>query len=87
MSWRRFAYGAAGTIGLGMLAIVYYRAATPLLEMSTTGRHQGPFSQQAQWALDLTPYIIAMLLLALWIWVIVGAVQKERTVGQRVVRR
>lgn len=85
--WRRFAYGAAGTIGLGVLGIIYYRIAVPFFEMSTTGEHQGPFSHVAQWGLDITPYIIAILLLALWLWVAVGAVQKERTLERRVIRR
>jgi hypothetical protein len=39
------------------------------------------------WLDNLVPIVLVILLLAVWVWVIAGAVQDERTVDRRRVRR
>jgi len=84
-TWQRFGVGFFSTIAL-MIGGVLYRqvfvdALLPLVDP------EGQFSQPVVWLDNLVPIILVMLLLAVWAWVIAGAVQDERTVDRRRVRR
>ena len=79
----RFAF--VSTIGLSFAGIIYAEVFSaellPLIDKD------GIFSTPVVWLDNLAPIVIVTLLLAIWIWVIAGAVQDERTVDRRRVRR
>jgi hypothetical protein len=78
-----FAFGS--TIALGFVSIIYERAfKQSLVPLIST---DGIFSEPVFILERIVPVLIAMLLLGVWIWVIWGAVQDERTVDRRRVRR
>jgi multisubunit Na+/H+ antiporter MnhC subunit len=74
---RRLVVAAGGFIANTILALIYVRAAAPLLQMSTTGEFQGPFSPVSELALVIPAVVIGLLYLALAAWVIAGPVQEE----------
>lgn len=46
----------------------------------------GPFSTPITWLENLVPLILVMLLLVVWAWVVIGAVEDEKTVRRSRVR-
>jgi hypothetical protein len=78
-----FAFGS--TIALGIISIIYQRVFKS--ELIPLIGNNGLFSEPVFILERLVPVIIAMLLLGVWVWVIWGAVQDERTVDRRRVRR
>jgi hypothetical protein len=84
-TYRRIGVAIIWTIGLAMAGLIYNRvfvsALLPLVDPN------GTFSTPVTWLDNLVPVVIVILLLAVWIWVIAGAVQDERTVDRRRVRR
>lgn len=81
--FQRFGYGLFATLALGVGGIIYAEVFTTQLAPLATGAHSGPFTEQVTWLDQLVPLIIVILLLAVWLWVIAGAVQEERTVERR----
>lgn len=80
--WIRMGLGAAFTVALAILAMVYFRVGQPIFDMAT-GEYSGEFSYIVANLEVVVPAIIGCLLLATWIWVIVGPVQKEPTARRR----
>jgi len=80
-AWRRFGYGLFSTIAIAIGGLMYnevfVEALFPLVDS------EGQFSTPVVWLNSLVPAILGALLLAVWIWVIVGSVQEERTVNRR----
>jgi len=74
---RRLVVAASGFIATTILALIYVRAAAPLLQKSTTGAFQGPFSPVAELALVIPAVVIGLLYLSLAAWVVAGPVQEE----------
>jgi len=73
------------TLALAIAAMIYNRVfVQQLLPLVEQG---GTFSQPAYILESLVPILLAVLLGASWLWVIAGAVQDERTVDRRRVRR
>jgi hypothetical protein len=84
-TWQRFGVGLFSTIAAMIGGLVYNRVfVDALLPLVDPG---GRFSQPVIWLDNLVPIVLVMLLLAVWAWVIAGAVQDERTVDRRRVRR
>lgn len=84
-TWNRLRFALVATMALAGLGIVYVQVFSqrllPLVDKD------GMFSTPVIWLDNLVPIILATLLLAVWVWMIAGAVQDERTVDRRRVRR
>jgi len=83
-TWQRIGLALAYTIALLVGALLYnevfVQGLLPLINMS------GTFSTPVVWLERIVPAVLLILLVAVWGWVIVGAVQDERTVNRRVRR-
>lgn len=86
-TWQRFGVGLFSTIALMVGGLIYSEVFAaellPLIDMDA----DSPFITPVAWIDNLVPVIIVALLLAVWAWVIAGAVQDERTVDRRQLRR
>jgi len=84
-TWQRIGVGLVSTIGLMLGGLLYNEVFVEnLLPIVDTS---GQFSTPVVWLDRIVPVVIVALLVAVWIWVIAGAVQDERTVDRRRVRR
>jgi len=83
-TWQRIGVALAYTIALLVGALLYnevlVQGLLPLINMS------GTFSTPVAWLERIVPAVLLILLVAVWGWVIVGAVQDERSVNRRVRR-
>jgi hypothetical protein len=84
-TWNRLRFAFVSTVGLGILGIIYTQVFSATL-LPTIDKN-GIFSTPVIWLDNIVPIIIAVLLLTVWVWVIAGAVQDERNVDRRRVRR
>ena len=84
-TWQRLRYAFVSTVALAMAGIVYSEVFSESLMPVVD--NDGMFSTPLIWLDRLAPVIIVGLLLAVWVWFIAGAVQDERTVDRRRVRR
>ena len=84
-TWKRIGVALFSTFALMVGGLVYNEVfasnLVPLVDPS------GTFSTPVVWLERLVPVILVVLLIAGWAWVIAGAVQDERTVDRRRVRR
>jgi len=81
----RFAYGFYATIAVAIGALFYNEVFVEnLLEFAP---EEGPFAAPVGYLEIVVPIVLLTILLAVWVWVIVGGVQEERRVEQRQVRR
>ena len=84
-TYQRIGVAIVWTIALAMAGLIYNRvfvgALLPLVDTN------GTFSTPIVWLDNIVPVVIVILLLAVWVWVIAGAVQDERTGERRRVRR
>jgi len=84
-TFRRFGVALFSTIALMVGGVVYnevfVEALLPLVDTDST------FGAPVGWLDSIVPIVLLILLLAVWAWTIAGAVQEERTVDQRQVRR
>jgi hypothetical protein len=83
-TWQRIGVAMFWTIGLLIGGLLYNRVFVGnIMPLVDTG---GTFSTPVVWLENLMPIVLLVLLLAVWAWVIAGAVQDERTVDRRVRR-
>jgi len=84
-TWQRIGVAIFFTIALAVGGLLYnevfVQTLLPVVDMD------GQFSQPVGMLDTLVPIVLAVLLAAVWLWVIAGAVQDERTVDTRRVRR
>jgi len=84
-TWQRIGVALFWTLGLMVGGMVYQRvfkaALYPLIDPN------GTFSTPAVWLEQLVPVLFVILGMGIWVWVIAGAVQDERGVDRRRVRR
>lgn len=80
---QRSGYALFATLALAVGGVIYAEVFTAELVPLATETHSGPFSSRVTWLDQLVPVILVGLLLAVWLWVIWGAVQEERTVQRR----
>jgi hypothetical protein len=83
-TWQRIGVALFFTIGIAVGALLYnevfIQTLLPVVDMS------GQFSQPVAILEAIVPIVLLVLLAAVWLWVIAGAVQDERTVQTRRVR-
>lgn len=83
-TWQRIGVAVMWTISLMVGGLVYQRVFVeqflPLIDRSSR------WATAAIWADRIAPFVLVMLALAIWAWVVAGAVQEERTVNRRRVR-
>jgi hypothetical protein len=84
-TWQRIGVAMFWTLALMVGGLVYNRVF--VAELLPLVDPDGTFSAPVLVLDRLVPVILVMLLLAVWVWVIAGAVQDERTVDRRRVRR
>jgi hypothetical protein len=84
-TWQRLRFAFISTIAIAVGGIIYAEVWSPVLYPMVD--KDGIFSTPVIWLDRLVPLVLVFLLLAVWIWVIAGAVQDERTVDRRRVRR
>jgi len=84
-TWQRIGIAIAWTIGLLIAGLLYNEVFVaeiyPLIDTSAQ------FATPAVWLRRIFPIVVLVLLAAVWTWVIAGAVQDEKTVDRRRVRR
>ena len=84
-TWQRIGVAIFFTIALAVGGLLYnevfVQTLLPVVDMD------GQFSQPVGMLDTLVPIVLAVLLAAVWLWVIAGAVQDERTIDRRRVRR
>lgn len=84
-TWQRIGVAIFFTIALAVGGLLYnevfVQTLLPVVDMD------GQFSQPVGMLDTLVPIVLAVLLAAVWLWVIAGAVQDERTIDTRRVRR
>ena len=84
-TWQRIGVALFWTLGLMVGGLIYNRVfAAELFPMVDPS---GTFSTPVIWLNRIVPVVLVVLLLAVWAWVIAGAIQDERTVDRRRVRR
>jgi len=84
-TWQRIGVALFSTLALMVGGLVYNEVfVSELLPLVDTS---GQFSTPVVWLDRLVPVVLVALLVAVWVWVIAGAVQDERTVDRRRVRR
>jgi len=84
-TWRRIGVGLFSTISLMMGGLIYNEVfAQEIFPLINTS---GTFSTPVVWIDRIVPIVLVTLLVAVWAWVIAGAVQDERTVDRRRLRR
>lgn len=84
-TFRRIGVALFSTFALMMGGLLYNEVfVSELLPLVDTS---GTFGTPVVWLERLVPIVIGVLLAAVWIWVIAGAVQDERAVDRRRVRR
>lgn len=83
-TWQRIGVGLKYTIGLAIGGVLYQQmfieALLPLVEQG------GLFSQPVFIMERVVPAVMLIILVAVWAWVVAGAVQDERSVNRRVRR-
>jgi hypothetical protein len=80
-TWQRFGVALFSTLGLAVGGILYRQIfVTELLPLVDP---DGQFSTPVIWLDNIIPLVLVAILLAVWVWVIAGAVQDERTVDRR----
>ena len=84
-TWQRIGVAIFFTIALAVGGLLYQQVIVevllPVVDMS------GQFSQPVGMLEVIVPIVLLVLLGAVWLWVIAGAVQDERTVDTRRVRQ
>jgi len=84
-TWQRIGVAMFFTIALAVGGLLYnevfVQTLLPVVDMD------GQFSQPVGLLEAIVPIVLLVLLAAVWLWVIAGAVQDERTVNTRRVRR
>lgn len=84
-TYQRIGVAIVWTVALAVAGLLYQRvfvgALLPIVDTD------GLFSTPVVWLDRIIPVVVVILLLAVWLWVIWGAVQDERTVDRRRVRR
>jgi len=80
-TWQRIRVAVAWTVAVMAGGIVYQRVFAdnlfPLIDTSSR------WARAAVVANTIGPVVLVMLLLAVWVWVVAGAIQDERTVDRR----
>jgi protein-S-isoprenylcysteine O-methyltransferase Ste14 len=80
-TWQRFGVALFSTLGLAVGGILYRQIfVNQLLPLVNP---DGQFSTPVVWLDNIVPLVLVALLLAIWAWVIAGAVQDERNVDRR----
>jgi hypothetical protein len=84
-TWQRFGVALFYTLGLAVggvfYAEVFQQTLVPLVEEG------GTFSQPVFILERIVPIVLLSILAAVWLWTIAGAVQDEKAVDRRRVRR
>jgi|JXWS01.1.fsa_nt_gb hypothetical protein len=83
-TFQRIGVAMFSTISLMIGGLIYNEVfVAALLPVVPTS---GPFSTPITWLENLVPLILVMLLLVVWAWVVIGAVEDEKTVRRSRVR-
>jgi hypothetical protein len=84
-TFQRIGVAVAWTLGMLLAGLLYNEVFVaeiyPLIDTSAE------FATPAVWLMRIFPIVVLVLLAAPWLWVIAGAVQDEKTVNRRRVRR
>lgn len=81
----RMAYGFFATIAVAIGGLFYNEVYVENLR--EFGPTEGPFAQPLVYLDYIVPIVLLTILLAVWVWVLIGSVQEERSVDARQVRR
>ena len=84
-TWRRIGFAVFSSLAIAVGALIYNEVfVAELLPIVPT---EGPFGTPVVWLERVVPIVLLVLLLAVWVWVVAGAVQDERRVDRRRARR
>lgn len=66
----------ATTVAVGVVALLFVEVGQPLIDMLNNGS-SGPFTDIGSQIQTLWAPVLALILLAIWAWVVAGAVQRQ----------
>ena len=81
----RMAYGFFATIAVAIGGLFYNEVY--LENLREFAPEEGPFASPIVYLDMIVPIVLLTILLAVWVWVLIGSVQEERSVDRRQVRR
>ena len=84
-TFSRMAYGFYATIGIAIGGLMYNEVY--LNNLREVGPTEGIWAQPLELLDYIVPFVLLTILLAVWVWVIIGSVQEERSRDVRQVRR
>jgi hypothetical protein len=81
--WARgwFAFGTAVTIAT--VGLIYARVGKVLIALGLEGPFGGPFNPLLEQVDTIVPILLSAMLVGVAVYVVVGGVQRERTVNRR----
>lgn len=77
----RIAYGFYATIAVAIGGLFYYEVFVE--NLLPFAPQEGPFASPVGHLQVIVPIVLLTILLAVWVWVLVGSVQEERVVDRR----
>ncbi|MDR9431626.1 MAG: hypothetical protein RI568_13135 [Natronomonas sp.] len=80
----RMAYGFYTTIAVAIGGLFYNEVYVENLRAFAP--ENGPFAAPVEYLDIIVPVVLLTILLAVWVWVLVGSVQEERTVNRQRLR-
>lgn len=85
-TWRRLVIAAQIWIAIGAVAILYYQVFKLHTQPMAEGEHSGPFTPVVGQVDTIVPVVLMAIGVGVLVWVLVGAVQDERSRNRRPVR-
>jgi len=83
----RFSYALKVTVGVILMAILYFRVAVdylqPFVQGAKDGFVEGPLTPVAELAYWIVPVALAIILIVTWGWVIIAPQQEEKARAAR----
>jgi hypothetical protein len=79
----RMAFVFQAIVAIATIAVIYARAAKPLVKMGTSGNFQGFLSTPISQLDTVVPLVLAFLLLGTVVWFVAGGVRDEQSVNRR----
>jgi hypothetical protein len=85
--WLRGWFAFASTVAVAVAGLVYARVGTLIIDMGLNGDMGGPFNPILERVQTVVPILLSAILVGVAVYLLVGGVQRERSVDRRPPRR